>query len=354
SPRKNVCLFLDGLDEFDQQEDVKDLLDFVERLSKLNCVNVCLSSRPEAYLEKKLSHHKKLRLQDFTVKNLDTCIENELKILFKDYPPKDVSESDIGNISNLMFQKAGDVFLWVHFALNSLQAGFRYEDDFQTLRERAEELPSEIEQLYQTMWHRLHKDVKDEQPYREEATTYFSYHPFFPLSLFEMIVALDDDIRERYLQDLMPLNLRMVAQKCALLKTRILTRCASLVEVTINADTSSSYTGQPEILLNTKPGLARDGESSVPHDEQFAKRTEAKIAALLHRLIYFRGSICVDLVRDIGDHDTNFEVHLLRQLRRVCETLSKPRDSWTDITRAVFWHGGFLRPGPLDLTMRAA
>ncbi|KIW72394.1 hypothetical protein PV04_00591 [Phialophora macrospora] len=42
-----IAVFLDGLDEFDRDEDVKALLDLLHSLTKSSSVKVCLSSRPE-------------------------------------------------------------------------------------------------------------------------------------------------------------------------------------------------------------------------------------------------------------------------------------------------------------------
>lgn len=239
----HICIFLDGIDEFDQNDDVRHLLDLIEGLTKFENTKFCVSSRPEAYIEKRLSQYNKLRLQDLTADDMKSCISNTLDDVYKLCPSKSIETKDIKKFTRLMTEKADGVFLWVHFALRSLLKGLRNEDDFQVLLMRVEELPSEMEQLYEQMWRRLNGD---EMRYQHEASKYFSYHEYFPMSLFEMMVVLQEDIQKAYMQDLRPQNATLLADKCDILRTRILTRCAGLLEVvTVIDDTESGYITSP-------------------------------------------------------------------------------------------------------------
>ena len=91
----NICIFLDGVDEFDQDEDVQHLLDLIESLANCQEVKFCVSSRPEAYLEKRLSKYEKLRLQDLTVKDMEHCIKHSLNLTLNKYPPNSVDKLDV-------------------------------------------------------------------------------------------------------------------------------------------------------------------------------------------------------------------------------------------------------------------
>ena len=225
---ENICIFIDGIDEFDQDEDVQQLLDLIEQLAELPRVKLCLSSRPEVHIERYLSQYPKLHLQDLTAEDMEICIMDRLDDMRERYPSIIINAEDIDEFLRLMTRKADGVFLWVYFALNSLLRGMRNEDDFEVLLERLDELPSGMEQLYQQMWRRLNGD---EQRYRAEASLYFSYHEFFPCSLFEMMVALNPEIQTKYLQEMKSQDPTPLAEKCEILKTRILTRCAGLLEV---------------------------------------------------------------------------------------------------------------------------
>lgn len=233
----NICIFLDGVDEFDQDENVLDLLGIIEGLLKFRGVKFCVSSRPEVYLEKRLSQYSKLRLQDLTANDLKLCVEDALDHARKEFRPVNISEKEIDRFTSLMTEKADGVFLWIYFAMQSLRKGMENEDNFQILLDRLGELPKGMERLYEEMWRRLNGD---ERRYREEASLYFSYHEFFPLPLFEMMVITDDDVRDEYLSNLKIQDFTIIAGKCEALKTRILTRCAGLIEVANNETNAES------------------------------------------------------------------------------------------------------------------
>ena len=270
----NICIFLDGIDEFDQDEDVQDLLDLVDELARFQNTKLCVSSRPDAFIEKQLSHYERLRLQDLTANDMKMCIKDTLDRVYEKYPPNSIEAKDIDDFTCLMTEKADGVFLWVQFALTSLLKGLRNEDDFQVLLMRLEELPSGMEQLYQQMWRRLNGD---EQRYREEASTYFSYHDFFPLSLFEMTVALDDDIQKGYLRDLKPLSPAELTMKCEIQKTRILTRCAGLLEFATVIDNAgnSDYADS----ATTRSGSTQESLQ----DTQMQQETEEGVRSVMSR-----------------------------------------------------------------------
>lgn len=225
----HICIFVDGIDEFDQDEDVQHLLDYIKKLAESPRTKFCLSSRPELHVERCLSQYSKLRLQDLTAKDMEICIRDRLDRVYELYPSLNIGAEDIERFFHLMTQKADGVFLWVYFALNSLLKGMSNEDDFEVLLTRLGELPSGMERIYQQMWVRLNGD---EQLYRREASLYFSYHELFPRSLFEMTVALNDDIQTKYFQEMRPQDPTILAHKCETLRKRILTRCAGLLEVT--------------------------------------------------------------------------------------------------------------------------
>lgn len=166
----NICIFVDGIDEFDQDEDVQQLLDLMKELAELPRTKFCLSSRPQVHLERCLSQYSKLRLQDLTARDINICIRDRLDHIHKLYPSINSKAEHIEGFFDLMTEKADGVFLWVYFALNSLLQGMRNEDGFELLLTRLKDLPSGMERLYQQMWLRLNGD---EQRYRREAGLYF-------------------------------------------------------------------------------------------------------------------------------------------------------------------------------------
>ncbi len=230
-----LCIFLDGLDEFNQEDDLDQLLNLVEDSSTLGKTKICISSRPEYYIAKRMSMYKQLRLQDLTARDMELCIRTKLEATRAQCLPASIDDEYLESIVSIIAEKADGVFLWVYYALSSLVRGMRNDDDFSTLLGRIEELPNGMHQLYLQMWNRLNED---QQHYQEEAATYFSYvatcsavNQNVPLSLFEMLVVLDLQLQSRFLDDLQPQDPFDLARKCELLKTRIITRSAGLLEL---------------------------------------------------------------------------------------------------------------------------
>ncbi|KAI4271810.1 MAG: hypothetical protein LQ337_005731 [Flavoplaca oasis] len=232
-----LCIFLDGLDEFDQKDDIDQLLNLVEASFESAMTKFCISSRPENYITKRLGGYKQLRLQDLTAHDIDVFIRTKLKTTRTQWPPSSIDDEYLERIIHTIANKADGVFLWVYYALSSLVRGMRNEDDFGVLLGRIEELPNGMHQLYLQMWNRLNED---QQHYQEEAATYFSYaaasfalNVKVPLSLFEMLVVLNPQLQSMILDDLSPQDPSNLARECEKLKARIITRSAGLLELSL-------------------------------------------------------------------------------------------------------------------------
>ncbi|KAL8792905.1 MAG: hypothetical protein Q9195_004482 [Heterodermia aff. obscurata] len=269
-----VCIFVDGIDEFDRNEDVQQLLDFIQELAELPKTKLCLSSRPEVQIERFLSRCPKLRLQDLTAKDMEICIRDRLSSVYERCPSIAIKAKDIDQFLWLMTEKADGVFLWVYFALSSLLKGMSNEDDFEVLLTRLEELPSGMERLYQEMWLRLNGD---EQRYRKESNLYFSYHEFFPVSLFHMMVALNGNVQTKYFEEMRPQDPTLIAQKCEVLRKRILVTCAGLLEVTeTKHDEPSSFTSRTDSFESSTQKTKGLEETVSNDDHQLEDEEESR------------------------------------------------------------------------------
>lgn len=240
-----LCIFLDGLDEFDQDDDVDQILNLLDDVSKSGTTKICVSSRPEPYIAKRMQRYKQLQLQDLTAKDMDICIRTTLEYTRTQCLPAFIDETYLDWIISTIAKKADGVFLWVHYALSSLVRGMRNEDTFKDLLRRIQQLPSGMHQLYLQMWNRLNEDKKQ---YQEEAATYFSYvatcfeyDETAPISLFELLVALASQLQIVMLDDLKPQDPIGLTRDCEALKTRVLTRSAGLLEFSIDEKFEDTY-----------------------------------------------------------------------------------------------------------------
>lgn len=367
-----ICIFLDGLDEFEQGDDMDNLLDLIEALSSLGKVKICVSSRPEPHISNRMSKYSRIRLQDLTANDIRICIRDSLHHARARYSPTAVDDERINHIVRVMTAKAEGVFLWVHYALSSLIRGMRNEDDFGGLLDRIEQLPSGVYQLYSQMWNRN----EDQQRYHDEATTYFSYGDFYPLSVFELLVAMDSTLQGDYLENLKPHVASQLARRCQRLTNRIHTVCAGLLEVipwqhtpsfdgssvnsavrdaeSLAADSIIDEGSQSvtlmffyesriqflhrtarDFLLETKDGLLISGQSVDSLQLRFRNVIRARTAAQLHGgfdSIWIQEILC-----EIGKFESDYESELLITIKRVLEHLSISAKPWCHIGYRKFW-----------------
>lgn len=238
----HLCIFLDGLDEFDQDDDVDKLLNLLNDILKSGKAKICASSRPEHYIAKRMAGYKQLRLQDLTASDMEICIRRTLEETRARCRPASISNRYFEWIVEAIVSKADGVFLWVHYALSSLVRGMRKEDTFGDLLRQIDRLPSGMHQLYLQMWNRLNED---KQLYQEQAADYFSYAAESteerPISLFELLVALDPQWQNIILSGLEPQDPIRLSRDCVALKTRVITRSAGLLEFSTELDIEDGY-----------------------------------------------------------------------------------------------------------------
>ena len=71
-----ICLFADGLDEFDGEYD--ELITLVKKLVLNSYFKCCFSSRPENEFEREFKFSDKLQLQDLTRRDIQSYVESKL------------------------------------------------------------------------------------------------------------------------------------------------------------------------------------------------------------------------------------------------------------------------------------
>lgn len=377
-----LCCFIDGLDEFDQGDDVESVLSLIEKISSASKIKFCVSSRPENYLSNRLSERPQLRLQDLTAADMQILISAELSNARDKCKPASIDDEHMNKIEETMAEKADGVFLWVHYAINSLVKGMRNEDDFEDLLDRIDDLPSGMHQLYSQMWNRLNED---QQRYRDEAATYFSYCILGDsrressegrISLFELVIALNDSLQRMYIDRKLPQGQINVAKECELLGKRLSTRCAGLLETVTDDKDPYQDISQDEILpwedshspiqrmfldghllkhhrakIQFMHRTARDfvlgndgGRSLLGQPEQcsslmWRNLIRANMAAVVQGSVRFQGHWLLTTMIRIAENCREHEVELSTTLKNFCERLSIPGDDTRNIGYHSFMQG---------------
>ncbi|KAK5121706.1 hypothetical protein LTR85_004581 [Meristemomyces frigidus] len=136
---RRFCFFIDGLDEY--EGDYTVLLGIISNISALDNVKCCISSRPEVQFSTAFADTARLKMEDLNGPDIEMFVDSKLarhglqKL----------------NIRWKIYRGAEGVFLWAVLAVMSVVRGVECGDDESVLEQRLDELPSELESLFQHM-----------------------------------------------------------------------------------------------------------------------------------------------------------------------------------------------------------
>lgn len=189
SSMAKACLFIDGRDEFEgENDDLNGLITWVKTLVETSPVKLCVASRPWRVFEDALQDRPHLRMEDFDFKDIQQYVWRR----FHDDPnfmaEKQMHAAFCNQPLNDIVTKAEDVFLWVYLVCTSLLQAMSRGDLIGDLRQILNELPAEMEKLYGHILDNL--DLKD------YAAKYFLLLQAFLGRPDALIFSFADDIGE--------------------------------------------------------------------------------------------------------------------------------------------------------------
>jgi hypothetical protein len=230
-----LCLFIDGLDEF--EGDPVEISELFKEISESTSVKVCLSSRPWIEFEECFRDFPSLKLQDLTHKDIECYVTDKLNKNDKFRARAAEQPKQASSLTSEITEKADGVFLWVRIVVDSLLKGLRNRDDISVLQERLELLPGRLKALYAFMFG-LIEDI-----YRQKAAEIFQvvrasriYRDHLnsqrrqnePLSILALYFAVASEI------DIETIKLYQapdLAARCEEMEVHLTVRCAGLLEV---------------------------------------------------------------------------------------------------------------------------
>jgi hypothetical protein len=163
-----LCIFIDGLDEVDPRDGILGLFEVLDTIKQSPSTKLCLASRPEPPIVKRLGGYHQLQIQDLTLEDLWIYANGRLQ--FPTLYSGERYEQARHNIKRGLIEKSEGVFLWLCLAVKSLNAGLDNEDHLEDVFQRAESLPPDLARLYMDMWTRFNED---HAVYRQSAALYF-------------------------------------------------------------------------------------------------------------------------------------------------------------------------------------
>lgn len=230
-----LCIFVDGLDEVDQEYGHWNSIQLINDLASLHNVKLCVSSRPEAEFKIHLEVHPRLKLEDLTREDMRKLARDMLQDAFQGYL-KRPEPATLDDLVDTTVEKAEGVFLWATYALKSLRRGLLGRDNWPNLQKRLETLPKGIGNLYRAMWERLRED---EELWREEAAWYFHFVLESKIrfqndqTLLALTIARDLSLGSEIIED-QTFDLQDLKSRCVETESQLITRCAGLLDLRIS------------------------------------------------------------------------------------------------------------------------
>lgn len=94
------------------------------------------------------SDDKKLRLQELTIKDIESFVQEGLKS-FEISEVDGVTEANIENLVKEIIDRADGIFLWVALVLKLLREGLQYDNRLCSLIQKVKDMPNGMEPLFQ-------------------------------------------------------------------------------------------------------------------------------------------------------------------------------------------------------------
>ncbi|KAF5227704.1 hypothetical protein FANTH_14696 [Fusarium anthophilum] len=258
------CIFLDGLDEAREFEDLPwgdhQNTQVIYDLLSLNNIKLCASSREEGHFCQFFADQPRLRTHLLNENDIYHYAENRLEI-------SGLSFEDRSRLLLTVVQKADGVFLWVILAVKSLNKAIR-SGGANEFEERLAQTPSDLHDLLVDMWERPGDDAKL-LTHNIEASRFFSlalsaikmdgvgdeYYAFNEIpplhsmrSLLVMTTALKDKPFKSILREGREIQAKELEAKCARVEDRLRLVCRGLLEVTTLDDAYDKWVGSKALF----------------------------------------------------------------------------------------------------------
>lgn len=219
-------IFIDGLDEFDSE--FNELVAWLSDLRRVSpdTVKFCVASRPELTFEEAFQSGPNLRMHDLTQSDIQLYVTEHFEKSPRWEGIQSLYPEDAIDIVHQISDMANGVFLWVTIVVASLLNGLRDGDVPQDLRQRIDQLPQDLEDLFKKILGDLTPEYLSESCEMFKLATAASK----PLSVLRMLFATEG--YEKALEaPLHAWSKEELAFQADTMRRRIMSRCKGLLEV---------------------------------------------------------------------------------------------------------------------------
>lgn len=200
SKKMKICLFIDGMDEFEGNHNtIIDLFKSLATGPGAENVKMCLSSRPWAVFQDAFEFAvPNLKLQELTYGDMQRYVSENLEQTDRVH---DILRSDAVKGSafvNALIERADGVFLWVRLAVEKILERFADKDGVDGLAKLLETLPGDLDDLFSKLLFHDQSRAELEQSAslyslmraREEAADFVRNDDANNLTVWELAFAL--------------------------------------------------------------------------------------------------------------------------------------------------------------------
>lgn len=147
----SICLFVDGLDEYDDNSQGLSHRDLAQMLLKWvtqssGRVKLCVSSREWIEFDV-FSKTQKITLQNLTRRDMTIFVRDRLGDLSRFAAFEEADYQRCLDLKEKLVSKADGVFLWIALVVRSLEKGIIRGDSLDKLNQRVEEIPPDMRGL---------------------------------------------------------------------------------------------------------------------------------------------------------------------------------------------------------------
>ncbi|KAF3903466.1 hypothetical protein ABW20_dc0105730 [Dactylellina cionopaga] len=224
-----ICLFIDGLDEYDGED--SEVAELFQSIVTSPSIKACLSSRPHPTFERSFSTCPRLRLQDLTYQDISLYVREKFEGREEILRISLTDPSEFQDLLEEIISKAAGVFLWVTLAVRSFLEGLTNYDRLSDLRLRLKDIPEDLSQLY---WHML-RSIKPAFYFGQAAKLLrimqVATTENYPLRVDELAFAEDYEPGKKLVRVDDSKYREYAKEQARIMEGRLMSRCLGLLEV---------------------------------------------------------------------------------------------------------------------------
>ena len=157
---KNICIFVDGLDEYEgdihsQLDLIRLFQDIAAKSTSRRPIKLCLASRPEPIFLLAFRDTDGLQMQNYNYDGINKYVVWRFETVALNTNNNTNPEPRILALSISITTRSLGVFLWARFAVDELIEGIAGGEDSEQLEVRLSNIPPDLEDLYSRILQRI-------------------------------------------------------------------------------------------------------------------------------------------------------------------------------------------------------